>query len=338
MGKLEDGYRSGKSATQEQLMTRYSAILKERALVQSDISELIEESRPKSGGVFASIGSLFGVKPKEPEKKPNKFEQGYETAVLEEKARFVKLFMDWFANLKTMDEHTFNTKFSDAVYRDKNSLDWHFMEPNIKEPPAERLAPRRYTASNSAPLPSEESLKGFAPFEKRKEGVDVSEYAEPTDPPKAYDAAVEELHNIMQEFTRPEFSYTYGLPNNAFLFYGKKIDSDLLLKIVLEKAVKAGSGAYVAHPRNVIDDYVGQTEKNVGEIFFIGLKQAPCLLIFPDIQLWNSHPSAVKELAIQIKELKKKRNRIRVIAWVDEIHNLNGEFKSHIFHNRIEIK
>ena len=144
MSKFEDGIRAGKHDTQKKLITKYESVLTDLSLVIADIKDLIDDIEPKSPGIFASIGSMFGVKPKEPEKKLTEHERGYEEGIVEEKTRFVKLFMDWFDSFKTMDSHTFKTKLVEAVHGDKDSLEWNMVLPNTKDPPHSRLAPGKY--------------------------------------------------------------------------------------------------------------------------------------------------------------------------------------------------
>jgi|GEM_PF-4592856 len=142
MDNSTKGYEEGKAKTRKKLMEKYSAIVEERALLVADIEDLKNETAPNGEGLFSMIGSLFGSKPKKPEKTER--ELGYEKGELEEKTRFMKLFMDWFEHFKTLDKHTFDTKFASAVENDAETLDWQFVMPNTKDPPHERLMSGRY--------------------------------------------------------------------------------------------------------------------------------------------------------------------------------------------------
>lgn len=149
---------------------------------------------------------------------------------------------------------------------------------------------------------------------------------------------------IIEPFRHPDL-YTY---------FGKKIGGGILMygppgcgkTLIAEAAAnEAGCSFFVANISNLASKYVGETEKNISELFKQARESSPSIIFFDEIEALGSERSksdqysktAVSQLLMEINGLGNRDQRILLIGATNEPWNVDialrrsGRFGDPIF-------
>lgn len=145
-------------------------------------------------------------------------------------------------------------------------------------------------------------------------------------------------HFVVLPLSKKELKYTYNIKNCAILFHSKEKLNVQAIMAYLDSKIGDVSVFHI-RARDILSQWSGEAPKNVNEIFETSEKYAPCVLLIDEIQDLSDDQHAAKELAMCIKDSRRRMKEIYVVAFDYDTKRMHSDLMSNnCFEKRINLK